>query len=153
MLFRSPEILTFYANQVPLAHGAYGVEAGSRMYFGKSARDLTLEEAATIAAIIQTPARLSPFVNPDRTLARRNNYVLTRMAEEGFITTAQAEEARRRLMVLRGQPTPAPSTAPYFVEDIRKELERKYGAAALYEAGLQVQTTRSEEHTSELQSH
>ncbi len=139
--YTKPEILAFYANQVPLAHGAYGVEAGARMYFGKSARDLSLEEAATIAAIIQTPARLSPFVNPDRTLARRNNYVLTRMAEEGFITAAQAEEARRRPLVLRGQPTPAPSIAPYFVEDVRKELERKYGASALYEAGLRVQTT------------
>ena len=56
------------------------------MYFDKPAKDLTLEEAATIAAIIQTPARLSPFVNPERTLARRNNYVLPRMADEGFIT-------------------------------------------------------------------
>jgi penicillin-binding protein 1A len=139
--YTKPEILAFYANQVPLAHGAYGVEAGARMYFGKSAKDVTLEEAATIAAIVQTPARLSPFVNPDRALARRNNYVLTRMAEEGFITAAQADEARRKPLVLRGQPTPAPSTAPYFVEEVRKELERKYGAAALYEAGLRVQTT------------
>ena len=81
-------------------HGAYGVEAGARMYFNKSAKDVTLEEAATIAAIIQTPARLSPFVNPERTLARRNNYVLPRMAEEGFITRqarrgGSSEAARR----------------------------------------------------------
>jgi membrane peptidoglycan carboxypeptidase len=89
------EIFTLYANQVPL-HGAYGVEAGSRMYFNKSAKDLTLDEAATMAAVIQTPARLSPFVNPDRTLARRNNYVLPRMAEEGFVTRAAAEAAAQR---------------------------------------------------------
>jgi len=139
--YTKPEILTFYANQMNLGHGAYGVEAGSRMYFDKPARDLTLEEAATIAAIIQTPARLSPFVNPNRTLARRNNYVLRRMAEEGFITSAQAREAAERPLVLKGQPTPERSMAPYFVEDIRKHLENRYGADALYQAGFTVQTT------------
>jgi penicillin-binding protein 1A len=134
------EILAFYANQVPL-HGAYGVEAGSRMYFNKSAKDLTVDEAATIAAVIQTPARLSPFVNPERTLARRNNYVLPRMAEEGFITREAAEEAAKKPIVLRGQASAERSFAAYFVEDIRKSLEQRFGAAALYETGLQVQTT------------
>src|SRR4030095_16894299 len=84
--YTKAEIFTLYANQINLGHGAYGVEAASRMYFDKSAKDLTLEEAATIAAILQTLARLAPFGTPDRTLARRNNYVLPRMAEEGFIT-------------------------------------------------------------------
>ena len=139
--YTKPEILTFYANQMNLGHGAYGVEAGSRMYFDKPARELTLEEAATIAAIIQTPARLSPFVNPTRTLARRNNYVLRRMAEEGFITEALARGAAERPLVLKGQPTPERSIAPYFAEDIRKGLENDYGADALYQAGLTVQTT------------
>jgi penicillin-binding protein 1A len=139
--YTKAEILTLYANQINLGHGAYGVEAASRMYFDKSAKDLTLEEAATIAAIIQTPARLSPFVNPERTLARRNNYVLPRMAEEGFITRAEAAEAATRPLVLVGQPTPDRSIAPYFVEDIRKALEQKYGADALYQTGLRVQTT------------
>jgi penicillin-binding protein 1A len=134
------EILTLYANQVPL-HGAYGVEAGARMYFNKPAKDLTLDEAATIAAIIQTPARLSPFVNPDRTLARRNNYVLPRMAEEGFVTPQAAAAAARKPIVVRGQPTAQRAFAAYFVEDIRKNLEQRFGAAALYETGLQVQTT------------
>jgi penicillin-binding protein 1A len=135
------EILTFYANQINLGPGVYGVESASRMYFDKSAKDLTLEEAATIAAIIQTPARLSPFVNPDQTIARRNNYVLPRMAAEGFITAEQAGETARHPLVLQGQRTPDPSIAPYFIEDIRKVLEQKYGADALYQAGLRVQTT------------
>ena len=135
------EILTFYANHVTMGHGAYGVEAGARLYFDKPAKNLTVEEAATIAAIVQTPARLSPFVNPDQTLARRNNYVLPRMADEGFITPEEAREAATRPIVLRGQPTPERSVAPYFIEDIRKNLEQKYGADALYQAGLQVQTT------------
>ncbi len=139
--FTKREILTLYANQINLGHGAYGVEAASRMYFGKSAKDVTLDEAATVAAIIQTPARLSPFVNPDRTLARRNNYVLPRMTEEGFITREQAREAAERPLVLQSQPLPDFSVAPYFVEDVRKTLEQEYGADVLYQTGLRVQTT------------
>ena len=135
------EIFTFYANHVTMGHGAYGVEAGAQLYFSKPAQDLTVEEAATIAAIVQTPARLSPFVNPAQALARRNSYVLQRMAAEGFISRKEAEEAAARPLVTRGQPTPAGSIAPYYAEEIRKTLERKYGADALYQAGLQVQTT------------
>jgi penicillin-binding protein 1A len=134
------EIFTFYANQIYFGHGAYGVEAASRMYFDKPAKDLEIEEAAMIAAIIQAPERLSPFVDPKRTMVRRN-YVLQRMAEEKFITKAQADEYAQRPLVLLGQPTPERSIAPYFVEDIRKALEAEYGAKALYEAGLSVQTT------------
>jgi|RhiMethySRZTD1v2_1073278.scaffolds.fasta_scaffold00388_2 penicillin-binding protein 1A len=135
------EIFTMYANQIPLGRGLYGVEAASRAYFDKSAKDVTLEEAAAIAAIIQTPARLSPFVNPDRTLARRNTTVLPRMVEEGYITEARARQAAASPLVIVGQPSPVPSTAPYFVEEVRKKLEEKYGADALYQYGLRVQTT------------
>src|SRR5918999_871057 len=134
------EIFTFYANQIYFGHGAYGVEAASRMYFDKSASELEPEEAATIAAIIQAPERLSPFVDPKRTIGRRN-YVLQRMAEVNYITKDQAAEYAQRPMVLLGQPTPERSSAPYFVEEIRKGLEAEYGAKALYEAGLSVQTT------------
>jgi penicillin-binding protein 1A len=135
------EIFTFYANHVTMGHGAYGVEAGSRLYFDKPAKELMLEEAATIAAIVQTPARLSPFVNPAQALARRNNYVLRRMADEGFITGEEAEAAAARPLVVHGQPTPDRSIAPYFVEEIRKDLEDKFTADELYQAGFQVRTT------------
>jgi penicillin-binding protein 1A len=135
------EIFTFYANHITMGHGAYGIEAGARLYFDKSAKDVTLEEAATLAAIIPTPARLSPFVNPDQARARRDNYVLPRMADEGFITDEEARAAAARPLVVHGQPTPERSIAPYFAEDIRKGLEQKYGADALYQAGLRVQTT------------
>ena len=134
------EIFAFYANQIIFGHGAYGVESASRMYFDKSAKDLNLEESAVLAAIIQAPARLSPFVDPQRTMVRRN-YVLTRMAEEGYITADEARGAMARPIVLRGQQAPERSIAPYFAEEIRKTLEQKYGAKALYEAGLRVQTT------------
>jgi penicillin-binding protein 1A len=135
------EIFTFYANHVTMGHGAYGVEAGAQLYFDKSAKDVSLEEAATLAGIVQTPARLSPFVNPDQALARRNNYVLERMADEGFVSREEADAAKQRPIVTKGQATPDRSIAPYFVEDIRKMLEQKYGADALYQAGLRVQTT------------
>ncbi|HEY6362096.1 MAG TPA: PBP1A family penicillin-binding protein [Vicinamibacterales bacterium] len=134
------EIFSFYANQIIFGHGAYGVESASRMYFNKSAKELTLEEGAMLAAIIQAPARLSPFVDPRRTLTRRN-YVLQRMADEGLISAEDARAASARPLVLGGRQIPDRSIAPYFVEDIRKELEQKYGAKALYEAGLRVQTT------------
>src|SRR5688572_2958556 len=139
--FTKREIFTFYANHVTMGHGAYGVESGARLYFNKTAKEVTLDEAATLAAIVQTPARLSPFVNPDQTLARRNNYVLARMADEGFISEDEAKTAAARPLEPPGQPTPARSIAPYFVEDVRKMLEQKYGADALYQAGLRVQTT------------
>ena len=135
------EIFTFYANHVTMGHGAYGVESGARLYFDKPAKDLTLEEAATLAAIVQTPARLSPFVNPEQALSRRNNYVLPRMADEGFITRAEAEAAAARPLVVHGQATPDRSIAPYFVEEIRKDLEEKFTADELYQAGFQVRTT------------
>src|SRR5919106_662652 len=134
------EIFTFYANQIYFGHGAYGVEAASRLYFDKPAKELQVDEAATIAAIIQAPERLSPFVDPKRTLQRRN-YVLQRMAEEKYLTREEAAQTAQRPLVLFGQPTPERSIAPYFVEDIRKSLEAAYGAKALYEAGLTIQTT------------
>ena len=138
------EIFAFYANHVPLDHGAYGVEAAAQMYFGKPASGLALDEAATIAAIIQTPSRLSPFRNPDRNLQRRNDYVLRRMAEERFVTRADADAAAARPLTLQPRPTTGSGgsdVAPYFVEEVRKVLEQKYGADTLYEAGLQVRTT------------
>ena len=138
--YTKPDILRLYANQIYLGHGAYGVEAAAHLYFDKPAKDLAPEEAATIAAIIQAPERLSPFVDGRRALMRRN-YVLQRMEEEGYLSADESRAAQERALVLQGQPTQERSIAPYFVEDIRKTLEQKYGAKALYEAGLQVQTT------------
>jgi penicillin-binding protein 1A len=105
------EIFTFYANQIYLGHGAYGVEAASHLYFDKPAKDLTVEEAAVIAGMIQSPERLSPFVDPRRSATRRN-YVLQRMADEHYLTPARAREAQERTLVHLGQPTPERSIAP-----------------------------------------
>src|SRR5687767_5771330 len=133
------EIFTLYANQMYFGHGVYGVEAASRLYFGKSAKDLQLEEAAMIAGILQSNVRQSPYVNMDAAV-RRRNYALTRMADVGYITQQQADEAKKKPIVTRGAPSGPPSAAPYFVEEVRKELEQRYGAKQLYENGLAIQT-------------
>jgi penicillin-binding protein 1A len=133
------EIFTLYCNQMYFGHGVYGVQAASRLYFGKSAKDLTLEEAALIAGILQGNVRQSPYVNMDAAV-RRRNYALTRMAEVGFIPEADAEAARKKPIVLRGEPSTPASVAPYFLEEVRKELEGRFGAKQLYENGLAIQT-------------
>ncbi len=134
------EIFTLYCNQIYFGHGAYGVEAASRLYFAKRSKDLSLQESALVAGIIQTPERQSPFVDMRRAL-RRRNYVLQRMAEEGYVTKAAAARAAETPIELRGQPTQEESIAPYFVEEVRKYLERHYGAKQLYENGLSVYTS------------
>ena len=133
------EIFTLYCNQMYFGHGVYGVEAASRLYFGKSAKDLAVPEAALIAGILQGNVRQSPYVNMDAAL-RRRNYTLGRMAEVGYITAQEADEAKKTKIVLRGEPTGQASVAPYFLEEVRKELEARYGAKQLYENGLAVQT-------------
>ncbi|PYR61684.1 MAG: penicillin-binding protein [Acidobacteria bacterium] len=138
--YTKKEIFTIYCNQMYLGHGAYGVEAASRLYFQKSNKQLSLEEAALIAGVFQTPERQSPFVDMKRATQRRN-IVLQRMADEGYITQAQADAAKQTPIVTRGQPTQAPGIAPFFVEEVRKHLERQYGAKVLYENGLAVATT------------
>jgi len=138
--YTKPEIFTMYCNQMYFGHGAYGVEAASRLYFAKPIKALELEEAALIAGILQGNVRQSPYVNMEAAL-RRRNYVLERMAQEGFITRDRAEAGKRKPIVVRGQPDGQRSIAPFFAEEVRKQLEAKYGARRLYEAGLSVQTT------------
>ncbi len=138
--YTKKEIFTIYCNQMYLGHGAYGVEAASRLYFNKSNMQLTLEEAALIAGIFQTPERQSPYVDLKRATSRRN-VVLQRMTDERYITQQQADAAKQKPIVTRGQPNQPPGIAPFFVEEVRKHLERQYGAKALYEQGLSVTTT------------
>jgi penicillin-binding protein 1A len=133
------EIFTLYCNQMYFGHGVYGVQAASKLYFGKTAKELSLEEAALIAGILQGNVRQSPYVNMDAAV-RRRNYALGRMAEVGYITHEQAEAAKKKPIVLGGEPTAQPSVAPYFLEEVRKELEGRYGAKPLYENGLSIQT-------------
>lgn len=138
--YTKQEIFTFYCNQIHLGHGAYGVEAASKLYFAKHAKDLNLEEAALIAGIIQAASRQSPYVNVDAA-KRRRAYVLQRMADLHDITQEQANAAKAKPIVLRGDPGQDTTIAPYFLEEVRKQLEARYGAKPLYEGGLVVETT------------
>src|SRR5919108_1282036 len=137
--FTKEEIFTFYCNQMYFGHGNYGVEAMSEFLFSKPIKELTLPEAALIAGLAQNPSRLSPIEHPDRALQRRN-HVLQRMAEENYITAEEAERAKSEPLHLRPYKEP-PSIAAYFLEEIRKYLEREYGSQRIYQGGLRVYTT------------
>jgi penicillin-binding protein 1A len=137
--FTKPQIFTLYANQIFLGHGVYGFEAASEFYFSKPARQLTLAEAALLAGLPKGPGIYSPINHPDRALKRRN-LVINAMLEDGKITAAQADAARSLPLVLRLQHDPN-SLSPYFVEEIRRYLETKYGADQVHEGGLKVYTS------------
>jgi len=137
--FTKPQIFTLYANQIFLGHGVYGFEAASEFYFSKPARLLTLPEATLLAGLPKGPGIYSPINHPDRALKRRN-LVINAMLEDGKITTAQAADARSAPVSLHLQHDPN-SLAPYFVEEIRRYLENKYGADQVHEGGLKVYTS------------
>jgi penicillin-binding protein 1A len=137
--FTKKEIFTLYCNLVNFGHGNYGVEAASRFYFGKSAKDLDLQQAALIAGIPQSPTRLSPLDHPEAA-QRRRNHALDRMVAESYITVAEAQTAKYQALGVVARRSPA-SIAPYFLEEVRKTLERDYGYSGIYRAGLKVYTT------------
>jgi penicillin-binding protein 1A len=137
--FTKDQIFTLYANQIYLGHGVYGFEAASEFYFSKPARQLTLEQAALIAGLPKSPANYSPIVHPDRAV-RRRNLVINSMLEDGKITASQAAEARNAPLELNPLHD-LNSLAPYFVEEVRRYLENKYGPDQVHEGGLRVYTT------------
>ena len=137
--FTKEEIFTYYCNQVYFGHGNYGVEAASEFFFSKPIKDLTLSEAALLAGLPQSPARLSPVEHPDRALQRRN-HVLGRMLEEKYITAEEAKSAQAEPLKIKLKREP-PSIAPYFLEEVRKYLEKEYGSQRIYQGGLRVYTT------------
>src|ERR1700685_504546 len=137
--FTKPQIFTLYANQIFLGHGVYGFEAASEFYFSKPARNLTLPEAALLAGLPKGPQIYSPINHPDRAMKRRN-LVINALLEDGNVTAAQAADARSAPVGLHLAHDPN-SLAPYFVEEIRRYLENKYGADQVHEGGLKVYTS------------
>ena len=137
--FTKPQIFTLYANQIYLGHGVYGFATGAEYYFGKPAKDLTLEEAALLAALPKAPNNYSPLRNPQRAL-RRRNLVIDSMVADGKITAAEGNDAKKRPIRLHIHDD-MDSMAPYFVENIRQYLEKQYGTEQVHEAGLRVYTT------------
>jgi len=143
--YTKDQILTFYLNQIFLGGSIYGVEAAARHYFGKPVREVSLAEAALIAAIIPNPNGLySIFRRPENSL-RRRNFVLGRMRDMAMITPQQYSRAAAEPLPTKAVDLNQDMTADYFAEDTRKYLESKYGDNLLYKGGLKVYTTLDKE--------
>ena len=137
--YTKDEILELYLNQVYFGSGAYGVESAAKIFFGKSAKDLTLAECALVAGMPKSPSRYSPLVNPDLALTRRNT-VLQQMRDTGIISDADYQQAVKEALHTNGRKFNL-SKAPYFVEYIKETLEDEIGSTRLYKGGLSVFTT------------
>jgi penicillin-binding protein 1A len=137
--YTKDEILELYLNQVYFGSGAYGVESAAKIFFGKSAQDLTLAECALVAGMPKSPSRYSPLVNPDLALTRRNT-VLQQMRDTGIISDADYQQAVKEALHTNGRKFNL-SKAPYFVEYIKETLEDEIGSTRLYKGGLSVSTT------------
>ena len=133
------QMLEWYLNQIPFGQNAYGVEAASQTYFKKSVSEISLAEAATLAALIQSPYRLSPYGEEKNTLLERKNYVLDRMVNEGFLTKESAEETKKE--EVKFAENRVEIKAPYFTLWIKQQLEEKYGEEFLSQGGLKVYTS------------
>src|SRR5215468_778482 len=137
--FTKAQIFTLYANQIFLGHGTYGFESASEYYFHKPAKRLTLDEAALLSGLPKAPGYYSPITHPDRAVKRRN-LVINAMLEDGKITAQQAADARTQPIHLNVQHD-LNSVAPYYIEEIRRYLENKYGSDQVHEGGLRVYTS------------
>jgi penicillin-binding protein 1A len=139
--FSKEKILELYLNEIYLGIGAYGVAAASLLYFNKSVHELTLPEAAYLAALPKGPNNYHPFRRRDEAIVRRN-YVIDRMLDDRFITAQQAEEAKKDPLAVTTRSTGAQIAASeYFAEEVRRYINDKYTEKKLYEGGLSVRTT------------
>src|SRR5712671_6434944 len=138
--FSKDTILELYLNQISLGPNVFGVEAASQVFFGKSARDLNVAEAATLAALPKAPGNYNPRTHPDRAVLRRNA-VLNLMRDQGYLTPEDVEFWKAYPLVLTTRRTSYGDVAPYFVEWLRSSfLEPRFGRD-LYEKGLRIYTT------------
>ncbi|MBN1572623.1 MAG: PBP1A family penicillin-binding protein [Deltaproteobacteria bacterium] len=134
------EILYLYLNQIYLGYGAFGVEAASESYFGKPVEELNLAECTLLAGLTKSPERFSPY-NHWELAKDRQRYVLSRMMSEKYITKEIMEETLNTPIELKRYSNPTRKKCPYFVEHVRRYIEKKYGSTALYREGLSVYTT------------
>ncbi len=137
--FPKERILELYLNQIALGGGAYGVEAASQRYFARPVSEITVSEGAMLAALPKAPSRYNPRRFPDRAIQRRNT-VLELMRRAGALSDADASVAKAYPLRLHRSARGTGEVAPYFVEWVRAELERRFGKQ-VYENGLRVLTT------------
>ena len=139
--YSKEKILELYLNEIYLGLSNYGVAAAALNYFDKSVHELTIAEVAYLAALPKEPSELNPFRNHDRAVDRRN-YVIGRMAEDGYITQEQAQKARAEPLTINPRVlTPNSIAAGFFAEEVRREILVRYGDQKLNEGGLSVRTT------------
>jgi penicillin-binding protein 1A len=139
--YSKDKILELYLNEIYLGLGAYGIASASLTYFDKGVNELTVQEAAYLAALPKAPNNYHPFRARERALERRN-WVIDQMAQDGFITSVQAEAAKRTALGVTQKPTSTHTfAAEYFAEEVRRELYDRYGEKKLYDGGLSVRTT------------
>jgi penicillin-binding protein 1A len=138
-LFSKDEILELYFNQIYYGNGAYGAETAAQLYFGKHVDSLTLSEAALLAGLPKGPTLYSPYEHPGAAIKRRTT-VLEAMVQTGAVKRPEAEAAARETLKLKPKELRL-NDAPYFVEEIRKYLEAKYGANAIYQGRMVVYST------------
>src|SRR6201747_1582347 len=139
--YSKDKILELYLNEIYLGLGAYGIAAASLVYFDKSVNELTVAEAAYLAALPKAPSSLHPIRNRDRAIERRN-YVVDRLLENGWIKQADADSARKEPLNVTNRANAAHIFAgEYFAEEVRRDVFERYGEKKLYEGGLSVRTT------------
>src|SRR6195952_579785 len=139
--YSKDHILELYLNEIYLGLGAYGIGAASLVYFDKSVNDLTVAEAAYLAAMPKAPGALHPVRNRERAIERRN-YVIDRLLENGWIKQAEAEKARKDPLVVTNRSNTGRTFAgEYFAEEVRRDVLERYGEKKLYEGGLSIRTT------------
>lgn len=137
--FSKSEILKMYFNEIPYGSTAYGIEAASHIYFDKPAKDLTIGEAAILAALPQAPSYYSPYGSHKDELISRQRFVLKLMVEQGYLTQDQAESARNEKIVFKIKREDM--KAPHFVLMVKEELSQRYGERLVEQGGLSIITT------------
>ncbi|MDD2913415.1 MAG: PBP1A family penicillin-binding protein [Candidatus Pacebacteria bacterium] len=136
--YEKEEILEWYLNQIPFGPNVYGVESASKYFFSKPVNNISLEESSILAALIQAPGRLSMDANKEDLIARQN-YVLNRMEEEGYISEEEKKSAKEKEIQFTKKSSFI--RAPHFVIDVQEELLKKYGRDFLEKEGLKIYTT------------
>lgn len=139
--YSKDRILELYLNEIFFGLGSYGIASAALTYFDKSVGELNIAESAYLAALPKGPNNYHPFRQPARAMERRN-WVIDRMAENGYITTAEAEDAKKQPLGVKSRSdTNYVFASEYFTEEVRRQIIQKYGVDALYEGGLSVRTT------------
>jgi 1A family penicillin-binding protein len=138
-VFSKKEILQMYLNEIPYGSTAYGVDAASRLYFGKPVQEITLAESAVLAALPQAPSTYSPYGSNKDLLVQRQHYILDLMVEQGHISNDQAQSAKEEELVFREPKIDI--KAPHFVMYVKELLAAKYGEKMIEQGGLKIYTT------------